>query len=335
MTRTRTTVVLTALLTTAIVAATLAGARGQQNPADRAGNAGALTVLPVQGAITLITNPEGNVVVQTGKDGVLVVDSPPAAFVPQMLAEIRKLTPLPLRFIINTSIDPARWGGNVALLGLPSGRGTGGAPFASVGAGDRPAILAHDAVLNRMAQLSPPAPPAAQPTNTYFLPSMDFHSNGEAVILFHRPAAFSDSDTIVHFRRSDVIAAGNIFTPARYPVIDLERGGSVAGLVSALGFILELAVPEAFEDGGTRIIPAVGRVSEETDVAEYRDMIAIIRDRIQDGIRKKMTLEQITASKPSRDYDGEYNASQADADRFVETMYRSLTATSARPGERP
>jgi len=322
----------TALITAAIVAATLPGARGEQNPPGDAATAGALTILPVQGAITLITHAQGNVVVQTGKDGVLLVDSPPEALVPQTLAEIRKLTPLPLRFIINTSIDSARWGGNVALLGLPPGRGTGGAPFASVGVG-RPAIIAHEAVLNRMQQQTPPAAPAAQPTMTYFLPSMDFHSNGEAVILFHRPAAFSDSDTNVHFRRSDVIAAGNVFTPVRYPTIDLQRGGSVAGLLSALGFILELAVPEAFEDGGTRIIPASGRVSEETDVAEYRDMVAIIRDRVQDGIMKGMTLEQVKASRPSRDYDSEYNASQADADRFVEMVYRSLTA--AQRGGRP
>lgn len=331
MTRTHT----TAFITAAILAATLSGARGEQNPAGNAATAGGLTILPVQGAVTLMSTAEGNVVVQTGKDGVLIVDSPPAALAPQVLAEIRKETRLPLRFIINTSIDAARWGGNVALLGLPPGRGTGGAPFASVGVGGRPAILAHEAVLNRMAQQTPPAPPAAQPTMTYFLPSMDFYSNGEAVILFHRPAAFSDSDTIVHFRRSDVIVAGNVFTPGRYPVIDIQRGGSVAGLISALGFIIELAVPEAFEDGGTRIIPAIGRVSEETDVAEYRDMVAIIRDRVQDGIKKKMTLEQVKASKPSRDYDSEYSASQADADRFVESIYRSLTTTTAQPGGRP
>jgi cyclase len=97
--------------------------------------------------------------------------------------------------------------------------------------------------------------------------------------------------------------------------------------------VLELAVPEAFEEGGTKIVPGRGRVSEETDVAEFRDMIAIIRDRVQDGITKKQTLEQVKAAKPSRDYDAEYGASQADADRFVEAIYRSLTA--ARPAARP
>jgi len=228
-----------------------------------------------------------------------------------------------------------RWGGNVALLGPAAARGIplgGGVGVA------RPNIIAFESVLNRMSDQTPPVAAAAQPTTTYYQPSMDFSSNGEAVILYHRPAAYSDSDTIVLFRGSDVVATGNIFTPGRFPTIDLQKGGTVSGLVSALGFIIELAVPAAFEDGGTRIIPAVGRVAEETDVAEYRDMVAIIRDRVLDGIKKKMTIEQVVASKPSRDYDGEYSASQADADRLVQTMYRSLSAppaTTARPGGRP
>jgi hypothetical protein len=99
----------------------------------------------------------------------------------------------------------------------------------------------------------------------------------------------------------------------------------VQGLVRALTEILALAVPEAFAEGGTKMIPGHGRVAEETDVAEFRDMVVIVRDRVQDLLAKKMTLAQIKASKPSRDYDAEYGASPADADRFVESIYRSLT----------
>ena len=199
----------------------------------------------------------------------------------------------------------------------------------------RPSIVAHESVLNRMA--NPPAgqpamPGGSIPTTTYYLPYMDFSSNGEAIILYHAPAAISDSDSIVMFRRSDVIVTGDVFTPDRYPAINLAQGGSVAGLISALNKVLELAVPEAFSEGGTKIIPGHGRISEETDVAEYRDMIVIVRDRIQDQIKKGRTLDQIKADRPSRDYDAEYGASREAADRFVETIHRSLTARPAAGG---
>jgi glyoxylase-like metal-dependent hydrolase (beta-lactamase superfamily II) len=177
--------------------------------------------------------------------------------------------------------------------------------------------------------MTPAVAPGLLPTMTYFLPSLDLYANDEAIVMYHVPAAHSDGDSIVFFRRSDVVSTGNIYTPGRYPVIDTTRGGSVTGLIAALGRVLEIAVPEAFEEGGTKIIPGRGRVSEETDVAEFRDMVAIIRDRVQDGMKKNQTLDQIKASKPSRDYDAEYGATQADADRLVESMHRSLTP--ARP----
>jgi len=290
----------------------------------------ALTVLPVQGSVHLIAGAGANIAVQVGSKGTLLVDTPPAALVPQVMAEIRRLSPNPIRYIVNTSVDPAHVGGNAALSTPAGGRGTGGAPFGFVGVG-RPSIVAQENVLNRMA--NPPAgqpatPGATIPTTTYYLPSMDFSSNGEAIILYHQPG-ISDSDSIVLFRRSDVIATGDVFTPDRYPAIKLDQGGSVAGLIAALNKVLELAVPEAFSEGGTKIIPGHGRISEETDVAEYRDMIVIIRDRINDLIKKGRTLDQIKTERPSRDYDAEYGASREAADRFVETIHRSLTQ---RPG---
>jgi glyoxylase-like metal-dependent hydrolase (beta-lactamase superfamily II) len=203
---------------------------------------------------------------------------------------------------------------------------TGGAPFGFVGL-NRPSIVAHENVLNRLSNPpadSSPTPPDALPTTTYFLPSMDF-SNGEAIVLYYQPAAHTDGDSLVLFRGSDVISTGAVFTPGRYPMIDVGRGGSVKGLISALTSILSLAVPEGFASGGTLIIPAHGRICEESDVAEFRDMVVIIRDRVQDLITKGMTWEQIKASHPSRDYDAEYGASAADGDRFVESIYRSLT----------
>jgi glyoxylase-like metal-dependent hydrolase (beta-lactamase superfamily II) len=309
----------TLLVAFALTGALLVGLEAQQS-------APALNVLRVQGNVHLISGAGTNVTVHIGRYGVLLVDTPPPATAPQVMAEIRKLSDLPLRYIINTSASPESIAGNASLVAPAGGRGAGGAPFGFVGLG-RPSIVAHENVLNRLS--NPPAgatatPPEALPTTTYFQPTMDF-SNGEAIILYHQPAAHTDGDSVVLFRRSDVIATGAIFTPGRYPVIDLSRGGSVQGLVSALTSVLALAVPEGFASGGTRIVPSRGRICEETDVAEFRDMVVIIRDRVQDLIKKGLTLEQIKAAKPSRDYDAEYHATAADADRFVETIYRSLT----------
>ena len=282
-----------------------------------------LKVLPVQGNVHLIAGAGANVAVHVGKYGVLLVDTPSPAMLPQVMTEIRKLSPSTIRFIINTSVSADQIAGNAALVTpAAGGRGTGGAPFGFVGL-NRPSIIAHENVLNRLSNATPAVAAAMLPTTTYYLPTMDF-SNGEAVILYHQPAAHTDSDSVVLFRESDVLVTGPIYMPGQYPVIDLERGGSVQGLVLALENVLQLAVPDGFESGGTQIIPGRGRISEETDVAEYRDMIAVVRDRVQDGIKKGQTLEQIKAARPSRDYDGEYGASQADADRFVESIYRSL-----------
>lgn len=304
----------------ALALVSLASLTAQQPPV-----AAPLTVTPVQGKVHMISGAGVNITVHVGKYGVLLVDTPLPAAAPRVMEEIRKLTSLPIRWVINTSSSPEHVAGNAALVAPFAGR-TGGAPFGFVGL-NRPSIVAHENVLNRLSNPpadSSPTPPDALPTTTYFLPSMDF-SNGEAIVLYHQPAAHTDGDSLVLFRGSDVISTGAVFTPGRYPMIDVGRGGSVKGLISALTSILSLAVPEGFASGGTLIIPAHGRICEETDVAEFRDMVVIIRDRVQDLITKGMTWEQIKASRPSRDYNAEYGASAADADRFVESIYRSLT----------
>jgi len=150
--------------------------------------------------------------------------------------------------------------------------------------------------------------------------------NGEPVLTIHVPNAHTDGDAMVFFRRSDVIATGDVFTPDRYPVIDLAEGGSINGLLAGLNLIIELAVPEFNEEGGTMIVPGHGRICDESDVGDYRDMVTIVRDRVQDLIAKKMTLAQVKAAKPTFDYDGVYGSSTYTGDMFVEAVYRSLTA---------
>ena len=294
------------IVSVAVVAAFGLVAHGQAPPA--AGAATPLPLVPVQGNVSMLMGPSGNAAVQIGKDGVLLVDSMSEVLAPAITAQVRTLTALPLRYIINTSADADHTGGNAAL----TVRGV--------------VVMAHENVVNRMARPTPGRQPGL-PDNEYFTPTKDFYFNGEPVFVIHAPNAHTDGDSIVLFRRSDVLSVGDVFTPDRYPVIDVERGGSVQGLLDGLNRILALAVPERLQDGGTRVIPGHGRLCNEADVVEYRDMVTIVRDRIQDGLRKGMTLDQVKAMKPTLDYDGQYG----NATPFIEAVYNSLRQ---RAGER-
>lgn len=285
-----------------------------------------IEVLPVQGNIYLIATSSGNITVQTGPSGMLLVDTGTAALSEKVLAAIRKLSDKPLRYIINTDVHPDHTGGNEALArfggaeGIRSIRGTPGDLESEV-----VKLLAHDNVLQHMNNTPPGQPEIpfiSQPGDTYFGGSKDLFFNGESIQLLHTPAAHTDGDTMVHFRRSDVISAGDIYVTDTYPAIDLANGGSLQGVIDGLNRLLDLAIPEHHEEGGTLIIPGRGRISDEFDVLEYRDMVTIIRDRIQDMIRKGMTLDQVKAARPTRDYDPQYGSN---TDAFVESAYKSLT----------
>jgi glyoxylase-like metal-dependent hydrolase (beta-lactamase superfamily II) len=206
-------------------------------------------------------------------------------------------------------------GGNAALAKLGGG-------------GAMPRIVANDHVLNRMTARTPDgktaAPEADWPNDEYFNPTKDFFFNNEAIVVYHMPAAHTDGDSVVFFRRSDVISAGDIFTPNNYPFLDLARGGGVEGEIDALNHIIDLTVPAKYQEGGTYVIPGHGRLCEEADVVEYRDMVTIIRDRIRDLIGKGRTLEQVKAAKPTLDYDTQYGTAAGAGDRFVESVYKSL-----------
>ena len=276
-------------------------------------------VFPVQGNVSMIVGPGGNTTVQIGKEGIVVVDTQTAAVAPQVMAAIRTLSDRPIIWVINTSVDADHMGGNEALIRL------GGSADAS----ERARVVTHENVLNRLVSPSTPqsrVADAASINDTYFRSPKDFLFNGEAVMVYHTPAAHTDGDSIVLFRRSDVLSVGDLFTPDRYPVIDLANGGSVQGLLDGLNRILEMAVAGKYQEGGTFVIPGHGRLCDEADVVEFRDMVTIIRDRVQDMIKKGMTLDQVKAGKPSRDYDTQYKGSP---DVFVEAIYKGLTARKA------
>ena len=231
--------------------------------------------------------------------------------------------PRPIRFIINTGAAADNVGGNEKLA-------------ASAGR-QRVSIIAHENVLNRMsapAGKQAAAPESALPTDTYFdefykLPQF---VNGEAVIVYHEPAANTDGDSIVFFRHSEVISAGNIFSTVSYPLIDVEKGGSIQGVINGLNHIIDLAVPEYRSQGGTWIIPGRGRLSDTGDVASYRNMMVMIRDRVQDMMRKGMSLDQVKAAHPTMDFDGRYgsNTGSWTTDMFVEAVYKSFRGAEAR-----
>jgi glyoxylase-like metal-dependent hydrolase (beta-lactamase superfamily II) len=281
--------------------------------------AAGLHLYKVQGRVWALVGGASNITVQAGEDGVLLVNTGLEAAAPEVLKAVRTVSDKPIRWIINTSIDASNTGANGALPRL-----------SAAGPGPQARIIAHENILNRMSR-APAAgeaaiPEAQWPNDEYYQPSKDFAFNGEAVIVYHMPAAHTDGDSIVHFRRSDVISAGGIYTPGRYPVIDREQGGSVQGVIAALNRILEITVPLKYQEGGTYVIPGQGRISDEADVVEYRDMVTIVRDNIQDYIAKGMSLEQVKAARPTREYDPEYTRSGGpSADAFIEAVYSTLS----------
>jgi glyoxylase-like metal-dependent hydrolase (beta-lactamase superfamily II) len=267
-----------------------------------------------------------NITLSVGPEGVLMVDTGVASFADQIAAAIQKLTRNPIRYIVNTDADPDHTGGNAifAKLGRPIGAGgAGSALFADIaGADPRAEIYAHINVLNRMAD----APAAAWPTNTYFNDSKELFFNDEAVQILHLPAAHSDGDSLLFFRRSDVVSAGDVFDTTGYPRIDVAHGGSIQGEIDGLNRILDVTIPAAQQEGGTMVIPGHGRLCDEADVVEYRDMVTILRDRIADMKHRGMTLDQVKAARPTRDYDGRYGAATGPwtTDMFVEAVYQGV-----------
>jgi glyoxylase-like metal-dependent hydrolase (beta-lactamase superfamily II) len=294
-----------------------------------------LHTLHAQGNVYMVVGPNYNSAIQIGPDGVLVVDPGPDANADALVAEIRKLSPTgTIRFILNTNVHTDRTGANakIAEAGkqIVGGNFAGQVGAAEGGVSGGAVIVAHENVLNRMsappAAGQPPIPPAAWPEDTFFGNQKNLFFNGEAIEMIHIPAASTDGDALAFFRRSDVIVAGDIFTPDRYPYIDLTRGGNIQGIVDGLNRLIAVTIPADKQEGGTYVIPGRGRLCDQADIVEYRDMTTIIRDRIQDSVKKGMTLEQVKASKPTRDYDPLYGATSGPwtTDMFVEAVYKSL-----------
>lgn len=279
------------------------------------GTTSEVSSLHVAGQVWLVAAGGHNTAVQIGSEGALVVNPGPAALADAVLAEIRTLAgDKRIRVILDTNDEAAHIGGSTKL-------GAGPTPRAQ-----RAAIIAHENTSLRMASAG--VADSDSPTDTFFRGTRELFFNDEPIEIIHAPSATSDGDVIVFFRKSDVIVAGNVIEDFTYPVVRWRDGGSVDGTIAALNRILGITVAAWRAQGGTMVIPNQGRIYDEGDVAEYRDMLTIIRDRVRDAVGKGLTLEQVKAARLTRDYDGRYGAiaGPASTDAFIEAVYRSADA---------
>jgi cyclase len=279
-------------------------------------------VLHVQGNVYMIYGAGANITMQAGEQCVVLVDTGTAAMSEEVRRAIRSVSARPVALIVDTAFDRDHTGGNGNLA-------KGGFFFFASPNETRPEAskVSYLRVLERMSADGSGIPEADWPGDTYDDTDWKLYANDEPVIIEHPVAAHSDGDSTVFFRRSDVISMGEIFDADHYPLIDAKNGGSLAGILAAINHVLkDVAIPKADEEGGTYIIPGHGRICDRNDLANYRDMLTVVRDRIQDLVAKGATLEEVRKAKPTFDYDGGYGADSGPwtTDMFVEAVYREL-----------
>ncbi len=304
------------------------GLHAQQRAAAAA--TGALETIQIRSNVYVIFANGSNVTAHVGDDGVILVDSGPAATADTVVQAIKAITPQPIRLILNTSADPDHVGGNekVAAAGVQLNPDSfADAPQAT--------ILAHENVMLRMSSGEPPADAGALPTETFTARHRSMYLNDDAVQVLRQVGAVSDGDSIVHFRRADVIAVGDILDLRRFPRIDPARGGSIQGELDALNRLLELTVPAmplVLKPGRTLLVPGHGPVADYAELVEYRDMVTTIKDIIEDQIKKGMTLQQVKAANPTAGYRKRWGAESGPwtTDMFIEAVYNGLQSPAGK-----
>jgi cyclase len=292
-----------------------------------------LDVVKVRKNFYMIAGAGGNIGVQIGSDGIVLVNSGAAAASDKVLAALKKLTELPIRYIINADAGPDFVGGNDKLsragytiftnaLGNP-------AAVAAMTNGGGASILSHDSVLRSMsADKSAKYSSGALPSEAFFTPRKALRMNDEGIEILYQPAAHSNADSFVLFRASDVVVAGDVMDMTRFPAIDIANGGTIQGEIDALNRLIELTIaptPFIYKDVGTYVIPGHGRLSEQMEVVDYRDMVVLVRDVVADLIKQGKTLDQIKAARPALPYETRYGSPTA-TNAFVEAIYKSLNA---------
>ena len=295
--------------------------------------AGEIQVLPVAGNVHVLIGAGGNITVQAGDDGVLLVDTGLASMSDKVLAAVRTISTRPLRYIVNTTAGAEYTGGNAAIadvgetIPFRAANYTAG-PQGALDIG-RASVIAYYTVLHRMSAPTgeiAPSPEEGWPDNTYSIAQKRLYFNDEPVVIMQQTAN-TDGNSIVLFRKSDVVSVGAMLDLTGYPMIDLDAGGSMQAMVEAMNRLIDVVVPRANAAGGTMVVPGHGRIADHAEVVYYRDMLTIVRDRIQDLIEKGMTLDQVKAARPTRDWDARYGRETGawTTDMFVEAAYQSLS----------
>jgi glyoxylase-like metal-dependent hydrolase (beta-lactamase superfamily II) len=295
---------------------------------------GEIQVLPVQGNVHMLVGAGGNITIQAGNDGVLMVDTGLANMSQKVIAAMRAISTKPLRYIVNTSAGPEYTGGNAAIadvgetIPFREPNYTAG-PQGALDVG-RASIISYYTVLHKLSAPTGKAaatPEEGWPDNTYSIEQKRLYFNDEPVVIMHQTAN-SDGNSLVLFRKSDVVSVGEMLDLTAYPRIDVEGGGSIQTMVEAMNRLIDVVVPAANAAGGTMVIPGHGRIADHAEVVYYRDMLTIIRDRIQDMIKRGQTLEQVKAARPTRDWDARYGKDSGawTTSMFVEAAYKGLAA---------
>ena len=300
-----------------------------------------LDVLQLRPNFYVIAGAGANIGVLVGADGLVVVDSGSAARSAAVVTAIRGLSAQPIRYVIDTGPDADHVGGNETIA--KAGQtilNLNNAVLSGLTNGGAAAVLSSEGVLLRMSAPTgqvAPYPAAAWPTETFHGRRSYMYLNGEGIETLHQPAAHTDADSLVFFRRTDIVMAGDVIDTTHFPVIDVDRGGSIDGEIAALNKLVDLAIPSfplVWQEGGTYVVPGHGRVYEQLDVVEYRDMVTIIRDRVRALIADGKSLAQIQAARPAQGYTRQYGSDRGPwtTSAFIEAVYKSLRQ---QPGEKP
>jgi cyclase len=260
--------------------------------------------------VYMMTGSGGNLGLAVGPDAVFLIDDQYAPLTPKIRAAIAAITDKPVRFVLNTHWHGDHTGGNES--------------FAEAGA----LIVAHDNVRKRMSTEQflafftmkvEPSPKAALPLVT-FDGNMTFHINGDEVTALHCPAAHTDGDAIVHFRRADVIHMGDIHFNYMYPFIDTSSGGTAEGVIAAADRALALAGER------TRIIPGHGPLASKADLQAYRTMLATVLERVKSQLAAGRSVQEIVDAKPTQEFDAKWGGGFIKPDTWVRMLAAGQTA---------
>ena len=300
-------------------------------PPIRTANDGQVHIQPVRGSVFMLVGAGGNITVSAGDDGLLLVDTGVASMSEKVLAAARSLSSEPIRYIVNTNERQEYSGGNETIAA--AGETIPFRPSQTIQiqgyiGTQRATVISFLTVFERMSAPTGQVAPRSEgswPDATYSTPQKKLYFNGEPVLIMHQPSS-TDGNSIVHFRTPDVISAGDLIDLTRYPFIDLAAGGSVESIIQGLNRLIDMTVPNRQSVDGTLVIPGHGRIADQPDVVYYLEMVAIVRDRVQDLISRGMTIEQVQTARPTRDFDTRYGKETGawTTNMFVEAVYRSL-----------